>query len=243
MELLKKTIIDNHPVEEVILLELDPKNQTTYVDFVGAEKMLGIKAVCISDLIIEGRQLFYMLNGKKQKISRIFNRVIADDFAQRTDLKSQFAFTDDVDVTWAGHPNWFFRLSKYSMPYLHSQYVPESRILSEISEIPEDLENYVLKPLFSFSGSGVIFNVTKEDIDKVETPSEFILQKKVVYHPGIISPNEPVKCEIRVMLVWPDDAPAPIFTTNLTRMSKGELIGVKFNKNKDWVGGSLSYFE
>ncbi len=241
--LLKRVIIHNHPVEEVILLELEPEKQTTYIDFIGAEKMLGIKSVCVSEIIKEGRTLFYHLNGKKQRISRIFNRVIADDWANRTDLKASFAFTDDLDVSWAGHPNWFFRLSKFSMPFIHSSYVPETRILSQVSEIPKDLENYVLKPLFSFSGSGVIFNVTTDDILAVQNPDEFILQKKVVYYPGILSPDEPVKCEIRVMLVWPEGDPKPSFTTNLTRLSKGDLIGVKFNKNKDWVGGSLTYFE
>ncbi len=243
VDLLKKIIISEYNTDEVILLELDPKNQTTYVDFVGAEKMLGIKSVCVTDIIKEGRELFYDLNGKKQKIKRIFNRVIADDWTNRSDLKASFAFTDDLDVTWAGHPNWFFRLSKYAMPFLKSGYVPETRILSEVTSIPKDLENYVLKPLFSFSGSGVIFNVSVDDINSIDKPDDFILQKKVTYFPGLISPSEPVKCEIRVMIVWPEGSTCPVFTTNLTRLSKGDLIGVKFNKNKDWVGGSLTYFE
>lgn len=242
-ELLRRVILNGNSAEEVVILELEPLSQTTYIDFAGAEKTIGIKTICVRDVIREGRQLFYMNNGQKQQIKRIFNRVIADDWANRPDLKAAFSFTDELDVTWAGHPNWFFRLSKFSMPYLHSQYVPETRILSEMKEIPDDLENYVLKPLFSFSGSGVIFNVSKEDIANVAQPDEFILQKKVVYHPGIVSPDDPVKCEIRVMLVWPDDAEEPIFTTNLTRLSKGDMIGVKFNKDRTWVGASLTYFE
>lgn len=241
-ELLRKVIMDGNKPEEVIILELDPLHQATYIDFAGAEKALGIKTICVRDIIHEGKCLYYMNNGQKQHIKRIFNRVIADDWAKRPDLNAEFRFTEDIEVSWAGHPNWFFRLSKYSMPYLKSDYVPETRILSEIKEMPADLENYVLKPLFSFSGSGVIFNVTKEDIERVDTPADYILQKKVVYHPGIVSPDEPVKCEIRVMLVWPDDAEKPYFTTNLTRLSKGDLIGVKFNKNKSWVGASLTYF-
>lgn len=241
--LLKEIILDGYSKEDVILLELEPQKQTTLIDFIGAEKSLGIKTVCVSELIKEGKDLYYMNGNTKQHISRIYNRVIADDWAQRPDVKSQFKFTDEVNVTWAGHPNWFFRLSKYGLSYLDSDYVPETKVLSSISKIPEDLENYVLKPLFSFSGSGVVFNVTLDDIKKVTEPDNYILQKKVAYYPGVESLDGMVKCEVRVMLVWPDNSENPIFTTNLTRLSKGELIGVKFNKNKTWVGGSLSYFE
>ncbi len=242
LELLKLTILDRHPKEEVVLLELEPQKQTTLVDFIGTEKKLGIKTICVSEIIKEGKELYYLLDNKKQHISRIYNRVIADDWAQRTDVNSAFKFTDEVNVSWAGHPNWFFRVSKYGLPYLSSDYVPDTRILSQINTIPDDLENYVLKPLFSFSGTGVIFNVKPQDIQNVNVPEDYILQKKVNYFPGIQSPDGMVKCELRVMLIWPDSVEKPIFTTNLTRLSKGELIGVKFNKDKTWVGGSLSYF-
>ncbi|HMG15661.1 MAG TPA: hypothetical protein VK590_09450 [Saprospiraceae bacterium] len=241
-QLLEETILNGHPKEEVILLELEPQKQTTLVDFIGTEKELGIKTICVSELLKDGKELYYMNGKKKQLITRIYNRVIADDWAQRPDITSAFKFTDEVNVSWAGHPNWFFKVSKFGLPYLDSSYVPKTTILSKLSNIPEDLENYVLKPLFSFSGSGVVFNVLPEDIQNVKEPENYILQKKVNYYPGIQSPDGMVKCELRVMLIWPDKADKPIFTTNLTRLSKGELIGVKFNRNKIWVGGSLSYF-
>lgn len=241
--LLRRIILQDYKAEEVILLELEPSNQTTYVDFIGAELKLGIKSVCVSEVINEGNQLFYILNGQKQVIKRIFNRVIAEDWAMRPELKASFSFSDDLDVSWAGNPEWFFKISKNSMPFIQSTYMPETKLLSDYSEFPKDLENYVLKPLFSFSGSGVVFNVTLQDIKNVNDKGSHILQKKVNYYPGLKSLSEPVKCEVRVMMLWPEDESEPIFTTNLTRLSKGDMIGVKFNKDKDWVGGSLSYFE
>lgn len=241
--LLRRIILQDYKPEEVILLELEPSKQTTYVDFVGAELKLGIKSVCVSEVIKEGNQLFYLLNGQKQVIKRIFNRVIAEDWEMRPELKASFSFSDDLDVSWAGNPEWFFKISKNSMPFIQSTYMPETKLLSDYTEFPKDLENYVLKPLFSFSGSGVVFNVTLQDIENVNDKESYILQKKVKYYPGLKSLSEPVKCEVRVMMLWPEDESEPIFTTNLTRLSKGDMIGVKFNKDKDWVGGSLSYFE
>jgi hypothetical protein len=52
-----------------------------------------------------------------------------------------------------------------------------------------------------------------------------------------------VKAEVRILFVWPKDAKDPIPVTNLVRMSRGEMIGVKFNKDKDWVGGTIGMFE
>jgi hypothetical protein len=162
---------------------------------------------------------------------------------QRPDLKMQFSFNDDLDVEWIGHPNWFYRISKFILPYMKSQYVPETYFLHELKEIPADLENYVLKPLFSFAGAGVIIDVTHEDIEKIDDKSNYILQRKVHYEPVLKSPNEPVKVEIRLMMVWPKGAEKPFPINNLVRLSKGKMIGVKYNRDKDWVGGSVGLFK
>jgi hypothetical protein len=146
-------------------------------------------------------------------------------------------------VEWAGHPNWFFRISKFILPFLKGEYFIETTLLSELKQIPEDLENYVLKPLFSFSGSGVIFHVKKSDIEAVVTKELYILQKKVNYIPIIQSPEGKVKAEVRILCVWNKEDFAPKLLCNLVRLSRGEMIGVKFNKDKNWVGGTLGLFE
>jgi hypothetical protein len=243
-ETLEEVICNNHPKENVILLEIEPEKQNTKIDFYYCRRDLGIPIVCVSEIIKKDKQLFYKNeSGEKIHIKRIYNRVIFDELDLRTDLKLNFNFSDDFDVEWAGHPNWFFRISKFILPMLKGKYFIETTLLSDLKVIPEDLENYVLKPLFSFSGSGVIFHVKKEDIETVVEKELYILQKKVNYIPIVQSPDGKVKCEVRILCVWKKGDAAPTLLCNLVRLSRGEMIGVKFNKDKDWVGGTLGLFE
>jgi len=240
---LKKVILGNHQPEEVILLEIEPWKQKTQIDFYCTRAYLGIEVVCLSEVIKEGRNLFYVKEGIKKPIKRIYNRVIFDELTQREDLKRQFNITDDVDVEWVAHPNWFFRISKYTMPFLKSKYVPETIFLSDVKVMPQDLENWVLKPLFSFSGQGVIFDVTPDDYNGVKNRSEYILQRKVTYAEAIATPTGPVKGEIRLLYLWDKDELRPELLLNLGRMSKGKMIGVRYNQDFDWVGGTTYFLE
>jgi len=244
LEILEDVICNNHPKENVILLEIEPEKQNTKIDFYYCRRDIGIPIVCVTELIKKGKQLFYKNEkGKEIRVKRIYNRVIFDELDLRTDLKLNFHFSDDLDVEWAGHPNWFFRISKFILPFLKGKYFIETTLLSDLTEIPEDLENYVLKPLFSFSGSGVIFHVKKQDIEAVVEKELYILQKKVNYIPIVQSPDGKVKAEVRVLCVWKKEDASPTLLCNLVRLSRGEMIGVKFNKDKDWVGGTLGLFE
>ena len=241
---LRKLIVGDENPENVILLEIYPELQKTRVDFAVTERMLGVKAVGYTDLIKEGRKLYYEKEGRKIQVNRIYNRLIFDDLNNFPNLKSQYNFTDDVDVTWVGHPNWFFRISKFTLPLLHSPYVPETRYLSDYQgEFPADLENYVLKPLFSFAGTGVLLHVTAEELAKIPDPVNYILQRKVKYEPVVQAPDALIKCEIRMLYIWPDDAPRPHLLTSLSRLSRGEMVGVRFNKDFTWVGGSACFYE
>lgn len=238
---LKRIIVGDHIPEHVVLLEIEPWKQKTQIDFYVTRKYLGIEVICISDVIVEDRSLFYMKEGIKTPIKRIYNRVIFDELVQRDDLQRSFNMTNDVDVEWVAHPNWFFRISKYIMPYLKNKFVPETYFVNELKNIPSDLENWVLKPLFSFSGQGVIFDVKKEDFENLKDPENFILQRKVSYAPAVVSPTGEVKCEIRLLYLWDKNEARPTLALNLGRMSKGKMIGVRYNSNHDWVGGT-SYF-
>ncbi len=242
---LKQMLVGDCEPEEVILLEIYPEKQKTRIDFVLTEKATGVAPVCLTKIRKEGRALYYEKEGRQVRIKRIYNRLIFDDLKNFPDLKTDFHLTDDVDVEWIGHPNWFFRISKYTLPLLKSPYVPDSYYLSDLPEYPTDLENYVLKPLFSFAGSGVKLNVTPADLDAIPTDQRdgYLLQKKVVYEPVIQSPDGLVKCEIRMLFIWPKADERPTLLTNLGRLSRGEMIGVDFNKNKDWVGGTVCFFE
>lgn len=243
-KLLYDVIVGDENPKHVVLLEIEPENQNTYIDMLSTSIELGIPVVCITAVTKEGQKLYYRdKKNEKVEIKRIYNRVIFDELYQRTDLQYNFNFSDNLDVKWVGHPNWFYRISKYLMPYFKNKYVPDTYFLHELKEIPQDLENYVLKPLFSFSGSGVVIDVTPEDIENIVDKSNYILQKKVIYEPVLKSPNEPVKVEIRMLMLWPDNAPEPQIVNNLVRLSKGKMIGVKYNKDKDWVGGSVGFYD
>lgn len=244
IEKLCTEIVGDTDPKQVILLEIEPEKQATAIDFYCTADLLGIKVLCISKLIKRGKQLFYLdENGKEIKVLKIYNRIIFDELDQRNDLKREFDFKDEVDVKWIGHPNWFFRISKYTMPLLKGDYVPKSYYLNQLETLPKDLENYVLKPLFSFAGAGVEIHVTREMIDNITNKANYLLQEKVAYHPIIETLDVPAKCEIRMMLLHNSATNTTEIVSNLMRLSKGEMIGVKYNKDKTWVGGSVGLFE
>ena len=150
---------------------------------------------------------------------------------------------DRLDVEWCPHPDWFYRISKFTLPLINHPYVPQTFYLNEIKQLPADLENYVLKPLFSFAGQGVVIDITQEDIDNVKDPENWILQKKVKYADVILTPDVPAKAEIRMFFFWKKGEARPVAVNNLGRLSKGKMIGVRYNKDKEWVGGNFCYFE
>lgn len=235
--LLKEVIIGNSNPENVVLLEIHPEKQKTRIDFAATEELIGIKTVCLSEVYKKGKKLFYKEKGKEIQIDRIYNRVIFDEL-ERKNLKFNFNFRDEVDVYWTSHPNWFFKISKFSLPQLAGKYVPECYFLSEIDKYPDDLENFVLKPLFSFAGLGVEVEVTREKINSITNKENYILQRKIEYAPLIETPDGYSKVEIRMMFLWDKE---PVLVNNLIRMSKGKMMGVDFNKNKTWVGSSIAY--
>jgi hypothetical protein len=244
IELLKRAVVNRHEPEQVILMEIDPETQKTLPDFAATEQLLGVRTINIRDIFKRGRKLFYRHYGREIEIRRIYNRVIIDELVEKG-VEINFDYRDDLNVEWAGHPNWFFRMSKFSLPYLHHPSIPRSWFISQLSATPNDLENFVLKPLFSFAGSGVKVDVTQADIDAIPESerSNYLLQEKITYAPVIVTPDEPSKVEIRVMYIWPDEDEKPTPAMLLGRLSKGKMMGVSFNKHKTWVGSSACFFE
>jgi hypothetical protein len=240
---LKELIVGDENPENVILLEIFPEKQKTAIDFALTEKLLGIKTVCLTKVKKEGKKLYYENDGRKIQINRIYNRVIFDELDKIPDLHLEFDFREEADVKWITHPNWFFKISKFLLPMLKHQFVPKSYFLHEFPE-SENLENFVLKPLFSFAGSGVNLNPTKEITDAIEDKENYILQRKVVYEPIFEDINgEFSKAEIRLLYIWKENEERPILLENLGRMTKAAMVNVDFNK-KDaiWIGSSNAFF-
>ncbi len=242
INLLKKTIIGPYRPDEVVLMDVNAFNQKTLVDFYITQQLLGISIVSLSDLQQQGDQLFYELNGQKKRIKRIYNRLIFDEIDNDPDIfKKVVDIRQPLDVEWITHPNWFYRISKFTMPYLKGDYIPKTTFLNQLDNIPADLENYVLKPLFSFAGQGVIIDVTEDDIKEIIDPENWILQEKVNYEPIIQAPDGGIKMEIRLLYLWPNGDEKPTLAINLARLSRGKMIGVRYNQDFDWVGGTVAF--
>jgi len=244
IQFLKEIILGDYDPENVILLEIKPHEQKTRIDFYCTQDYLDIPIVCLTELEQEGKKIFYRKDGKRIEIKRIYNRIIFDELSQiKKDLGDVVDITQPLDVEWAPHPNWFYRISKFTLPFIDHPYVPETFFLNEVTQLPDDLENFVLKPLFSFAGQGVIIDVIKNDIDEVKDPENWILQRKVKYADVIKTPDVPAKAEIRIFYFWEKGKKRPVAVSNLARLSKGKMIGVRYNMEKEWVGGSVAYFE
>ncbi len=243
LQMLRQLLLGDHRPENVILLEIKPHQQKTRIDFYCTADYTGVQPICITEVFSEGKKLFYTKDGQQTPIHRIYNRVIFDDLKAQKDLGNIIDLTQDWEVEWMPHPNWFYRISKFTLPFIKHPYVPETRFVNELKAVPADLDNYVLKPLFSFAGQGVIIDVQPGDVEAIKDPENWILQRKVTYADVIQTPDVPAKAEIRVMYVWPDGAERPHAAINLARLSKGKMIGVRYNKDKEWVGGSVCYFE
>jgi hypothetical protein len=249
IDILRRTILADSKPENVILLEIEPEKQKTRIDFAATELLLGIQSVCVTRIKKRGRQLFYDRNGTETRIERIYNRVIFDELERRSDVKLQFSFQDELDVAWIPHPNWYYRISKHALPVLKTAHTSPAFFADQFPAFAkataggparENIEDYVLKPLYSFAGLGVDMEPTREKIAALKNPHHWILQKKVEYAsfvPTIDGPKS--KAELRMMFVWSEQG-EPVLLNNLVRMSQGKMMGVDFNKDKTWVGSSIA---
>ena len=239
LALLREVIVGDTDLESVILLEVEPEKQNTRIDFACTESMFGVRPVSVTEISKRGRQIFYRRDGREIKIKRIYNRVIFDELLRRTDLDLAFKFQDDLDVEWVGHPNWYFRVSKHSLPFLKTRHTSPAYFADEFPA-EETLADFVLKPLYSFAGAGVDLHPTTEKVSALVDPRAWILQRKVTYADFVPTVDgRRSKAEIRMMFVWPEKG-EPLLVNNLVRMSQGEMMGVKFNKDKTWVGSSIA---
>ncbi len=242
LAILRRTILGDSKPENVILLEIEPEKQKTRIDFSASELLLGIRSVCVTKIKKRGRQLFYERDGTETRVERIYNRVIFDELERRPDLKLPFSFQEELDLAWIAHPNWYYRISKHSLPFIKTAYTSPCFFADEFPS-DQKIDNYVLKPLYSFAGLGVEMDPTREKLAALKNPHQWILQKKVEYAAFVPTPNGPKsKAELRMMFIWSEKG-EPVLLNNLVRMSQGKMMGVNFNKDKTWVGSSIALHE
>jgi hypothetical protein len=239
-ELMAEAIVGDNDPAEVVLMEIEPRRQKTWPDFVVTEQLWGVRAVDTSEVKREGRRLYYRRDGKVTQVKRIYNRVIPDELERRK-IQLSFGYGDDLEVSWAGHPAWYFRVSKFSIPFLSHASVPETRFLEGIEQLPVDRERYLLKPLFSFAGGGIIFAPTDAQIAQIPHDQRkfYILQERIAFEPVIDTPEGPTQVEIRLMYVRDGARLRPVLP--LLRMGRGKMMGVDHNKGLRWVGASAGF--
>jgi len=163
----------------------------------------------------------------------------ADDLEHQA-IDLPFDYRDDLDVEWTGGPDWFYRVSKFSIPFLRHPWVPRTYFLHEIAQLPDDREHWLLKPLFSYAGGGILFAPTDADIAKIPADRRhlYVLQERVAFTPVIETPFGATQAEIRLMLVREGDGHRLMMP--LVRLGRGKMMGVDHNKGLTWVGASAA---
>jgi len=247
-ELLRRTIVGEHDPENVVLMEIEPEAQKTLPDFHVYEDRLGIATVDLTKVKKSGNKLFYERRGRWVPIERIYNRAIVDEL-ERKQIAPAFDYRDELQVEWAGQPNWYFRISKFSLPYLNHSSVPACVFLDEWFEgkregVPEDRKRLLLKPLYSFAGKGIQFAPTDADLNAIPKAArhDYLLQERMHFEPVITTPHGATQAEIRMMYCWPEGAADMISAISLVRLGRGLMMGVDHNRNQEWVGGSAALF-
>ena len=265
-ELLSQTILNGHDPVNVVLTEIDPQQQKTESDFAVTAARLGIRVLDIRDLHpIENKLHYRDSTGRLVPIHRIYNRAIADELISRQ-IQLPFDLTRAWDVEWAGHPNWYFLISKFSLPWLSRAgefpVVPPAVFLSDFLEAdgrsqlasagvtlpastsPDTIyTELLLKPLFSFAGKGIQFDPNLAQLQAIPKSQrgEFILQQRMNFVPTIATPHGLTQAEIRILYLWPDFGrltPA----LSLVRLGRGKMMGVDHNRNQEWVGASAAFY-
>jgi len=266
-ELLRKTVVGDRDPENVVLAEVDPLHQKTRPDFEVTARRLGIAVADIRELVPEKGRLHYRNGaGRLVPIHRIYNRAIADELIAR-DVKLPFDLTRPWDVEWAGHPNWYFLISKFSIPWLsrppmQCPVVPPAVFLSDFLDGHgrEELEKagvrlpltrgaetvygeLLLKPLFSFAGKGIQFDPTQAQLEAIPAAerASYLLQQRMRFEPTIQTPCGLTQAEIRILYLWPDGGELTA-ALSLVRLGRGKMMGVDHNRDLAWVGASAAFF-
>jgi hypothetical protein len=252
-KLYTRMLLGGFEPENVVLVDVHPQQQKTLPDFLVTADRVGLEIVDIVDLIPEARpgrptKLYYAKGKRMVPIHRIYNRAIVDEIV-RAQIHVPFDYREPLDVEWAGHPNWYFHISKFSLPYLDHPAVPPAIFLSDWfagkgrDRLPSDRESLILKPLFSFAGKGIQFAPSDADLAAIPPRQrhEYLLQERVHFEPVIQTPDGPTQAEIRILYLWPDDHDLePVLS--LVRLGRGMMMGVDHNRDKEWVGASAAFF-
>jgi hypothetical protein len=271
-ELMARTILGGHDPENVVLTELDPIHQKTWPDFAVTARMLGIAVVDIRNLQMAENKLYYRNAAENlTPIHRIYNRAISDELMARN-VRLPFDLTHPWEVEWAGHPNWYFLISKFSIPWLAgrlgqqqpgiSSVVPPAVFLSDFldgngrAELaaagvplpsasgPETVySELLLKPLFSFAGKGIQFDPTQAQIEAIPAAMRAgFLLQQRMSFVPTIETPHGLTQAEIRILYLWPDGGSLTPVLTLVRLGRGKMMGVDHNRDQEWVGASAAFF-
>ena len=269
--LLRETIVGRHDPSEVVLTEVDPENQKTLPDFRVTAHRLGIAVVDITRLEAVGRRLAYRdASGRQVLIRRIYNRAIADEMMARQ-IRPGVDLEAEWDVEWAGHPNWYFRVSKFALPWLsgtvsggdvkaHACVPPAAFLddflggagylalqqagvpLPELTQSETVFEHLLLKPLYSFAGKGIVFSPTLAELQSI-SPKE--RRQYLVQQRMQFEPTVETpagRTQAEIRILYAwPEDGAMTAAISLVRLGRGRMMGVDHNRDLEWVGASAAF--
>lgn len=230
--------------DDTVLLEAYPEKQRTRLDFKLTEAYWGIKTVCLSQIEANSGKLYYKTGDNLKPINAIYNRVIIEEVVKTyPELLTKIELLKEVEVSWISHPDWYYLISKAALPLFKGPYVPSSKIFYKGDDIPENLEDYILKPLFEYGGDGVQLDLNQSIFESCLENVPYLLQQKVRYADCILLPNgQKRKAEIRLIYGQEPSKKRPTLLANLTRLSDSGWMNTSQNFT-DFTGGSIAFFE
>jgi len=220
-----RKIQNNHS----ILLEDCPWEQKTAIDFHLLQKQASIEVLNFRGILGS--------HALKEKL--IYNRLIFADLTAQEFANAKISLSGLPNARWLHHPDWYYFVSKSSLPYITSPWAAQSFLVADKPLNFEPKSNaWVLKPLFDYGCSGVNLNPSRTDIENVDAPKEWLLQQKIeLKH----LPGTELFGEIRVVLFNTDNGWEPVMFFG--RINDKPFLGSQhFNLNNPQCGTAAIEF-
>lgn len=233
--ILDREILGNFKPNETIMLSHDINKLSTKFDFTIAKK--SIEPLSLGDLFIEDGKLFYIKDGIRQCVKRIYSRIILSDL--NTDELHFFRNILSIkDVSWFNHYTWYHKINKSHINDISHKAKLRQYSLDEAGAL--NLENTVLKAKDGHSGSGVIVSPSYRHLSGIDKDAHF-LQEKVSYAECFTPPlsNKPHKIELRCALLLDRTKNTFVPIMTMGRVSLSGMISETMRSPSEHEGAAL----
>ena len=124
--------------------------------------------------------------------------MIPDDL-ERTGIEMPFDYRDDLDVEWTGGPGLVLPHQQVLDSVSPASVGAEDTVSTSGRRLPDDRDGWLLKPLFSYAGGGILFSPTDADVAAIPAGERhlYVLQERVAFTPTIDTPHGATQAELR----------------------------------------------